>query len=137
MSYRDQRGSARQTPVATATGILIVDDDRSASVSLTFMLAARGYDEVRAVRSAARALAVAERLRPGIVFLDIDVPDGRGLALADSLRRGAKQRAMRFIALTRSNEHPSRDDARAAGFERYLVKPLARDELDKVLRLPS
>ena len=43
-------------------------------------------------------------------------------------------RATRLIALTDTIEHPGREDARAAGFERYLVKPVTLAELQKVLR---
>jgi hypothetical protein len=30
-----------------------------------------------------------------------------------------------------------REEARAAGFERYLVKPVAQGELDKILCIPA
>jgi CheY-like chemotaxis protein len=131
-----RRGAPEHAPVDTGTCILIIDDDRQASMALSFMLTARGYVEVRAVRSAARAVTVAESFRPGIVFLDIELPDQGSLDLADRLRRGTKQHVMRLIALTRSVEHANREDARLAGFERFLVKPLVQAELDKILRLP-
>jgi CheY-like chemotaxis protein len=134
---QQRRGAAQHEPVATGTCILIVEDDRQASMALTFMLSARGYAEVRAVRSAARALTVAETFRPGIVFLDFELPERGSTDLAELLRRGAGQHAMRVIALTRSVEHAGREDARAAGFERFLVKPLVQAELDKILRLPA
>jgi PleD family two-component response regulator len=70
MSHHGQRGA--HAAVAPSTPILIVDHDRGISTSLAFMLSARGYDEVRAVRSAARAIAVAAKFHPGIVFLDIE-----------------------------------------------------------------
>jgi CheY-like chemotaxis protein len=136
MSHRDQRGSNAHAAVAPSTPILIVDQDRAISTSLSFMLSARGYDDVRAVRSTARAIAVAATFHPGIVFLDIERPETESLDLATLLRRGAGHHAMRLIAMTRSVEHELRDDARRAGFERYLVKPLSQVELDKVLRLP-
>jgi DNA-binding response OmpR family regulator len=137
MSHRDQRGSRRDTPIESATRILIVDGDRQVGTSLTFMLAARGYDDVRAVRSARRAVAIAEVFRPGLVFLDLELPDQGALEVADLLRRGARLQAMRLIALTSNNEHESREEARVAGFERYLVKPLAQSELDKILGSPA
>jgi CheY-like chemotaxis protein len=105
-------------------------------MALSFMLSARGYTEVRAVRSAARAVTVAESFHPGIVFLDFELPDQGSMNLAELLRRGARQHAMRIIALTRSMENAQREDARLAGFERFLVKPLVQAELDKILRLP-
>jgi CheY-like chemotaxis protein len=137
MTHRNQRGARQEAPVDAGTGILIIDDDRQASMALSFMLSARGYLEVRAVRSAARALTVTESFRPGIVFLDIDLPGQGSMDLADQLRRGARQHALRLIALTRSVEHAAREDARLAGFERFLVKPLVQVELDKILRLAA
>lgn len=102
-------------------------------MSLSFMLAAAGYDNVRAVRSANRALTVADKHRPAIAFVDLDLADGAAYALANQLKRNAKQRAIRFIALTNDNQHPAREAARGAGFERFLVKPATQIELDKCL----
>ena len=136
MTHHAQRGSPDSAPVAPATPILVVDQDRRISTSLAFMLTARGYDEVRAVRSAARAISVAATFHPGIVFLDIDQPETEGFDLARQLRRAAGGRALRLIALTNSVEHELREEARAVGFERYFVKPLSQVELDKVLRRP-
>lgn len=137
MSHRDQRGSRRNTPVDPLTRILIVDSDRSVGTSLTFMLTARGYEEVRAVRSARRAVAIAEQFNPGLVFLDLELPDNGAIEVADRLRKGARQHALRLIALTSSAEHERRDEDRAAGFERYMVKPLSQAELDKILHRPA
>jgi response regulator RpfG family c-di-GMP phosphodiesterase len=57
--------------------------------------------------------------------------------LARQLLKQARQNVMRVIALTGSIDHPGREEARGAGFERYLVKPVAQTELDKVLRRPQ
>ena len=133
MSHRHQRGSRRDVPVEVGTPILAIDHDRQVGRALAFMLAARGYDEFRAVRSANRAISVFELFRPGIVFLDLELPDVDSLQLAQKLRRGAKQRTFRLIALTREVEHGRREEARAAGFERFFVKPVAQEELDKIL----
>jgi CheY-like chemotaxis protein len=137
MRHLNQRVSATHGAVPTDTHILIVDNERHVAISLSFMLSARGFQEVRAVRSAARAIAVAEKFHPGIVFLDIELADMAGLDLANRLRHGARQHAIRLIALTNGIDHPKREDARIAGFERYLVKPLAQNELDKVLRITA
>ena len=137
VTHRDQRGSRRDPPVERTTRILIIEHDRRISTALTFMLSARGYDEVRAVRSAARAIAIAEKFCPGIVFLDIERPDSESLDLAAQLFRRVNRSALRLIALTTSLEHGPQQTARPADFERYLVKPLSQMELDKVLRLPS
>jgi CheY-like chemotaxis protein len=133
MTHRNQRGSRHDSPVDVATRILIVDDDRGVGTALTFMLAARGYDHVRSVRSARRAVAMTDLYRPALVFLDLELPDDGALAVANHLRRGSLLHALRLIALTSDPEHESREWARAAVFERYLFKQLAQSELDKVL----
>jgi CheY-like chemotaxis protein len=132
-----RKASLPKPGIPVDTCILIVDNDRPSSVALAFMLSVRGYEEIRSVRSAARAVTIAENFRPGIVFLDIDLPGTDPLELARSLRRGSRQPALRIIALTNSVEHPTREDAREAGFERYLVKPCEQSEIDKILRLPA
>lgn len=137
MTHRNQRGARHDVPVDTSTRILIVDDDRGVGTALTFMLAARGYDEVRTVRSGRRALALAEIYRPALVFVELELPREGGLEVASQLRRGARQQKMRLIAMTTSAEHERREEARLAGFERYLIKPLSQSELDAVLCMPS
>jgi CheY-like chemotaxis protein len=41
---------------------------------------------------------------------------------------------MRLIALTPSHEHAGRELARAAGFERYLLKPIVAFDLQGVMQ---
>lgn len=137
ITHRDQRGSRGEAPVQVDTPILIIDDDRLTGKALAAMLNAAGYDDVRAVRSAERAMTVAEALRPAIVFLDIDLPAPGGYDLALRMQRNARLRAMRLIALTGNVVHGTREEARAAGFERFLVKPVMQVELDKILRRPT
>lgn len=128
----------RQGPgISFDTCILIIDNERSASVALSFMLSLRGYEEIRSVRSALRAVAIAENFNPGIVFLDLELPNTDTLDLAKRIRKSSRQNALRLIGLTSSAEHPLREAARAAGFERLLVKPCEQVEVDRILRLPA
>jgi CheY-like chemotaxis protein len=137
-STTGRQGAARQkTGIAIGTGLLIIDHDRPSSVSLSFMLTLRGYEEIRSVRSAARAMIVCESLRPGVVFLDLELPNTDTLELARQLRKVARQNPLRLIAMTSTVEHPLREPAREAGFERFLVKPCVQAEVDKILRLPA
>jgi CheY-like chemotaxis protein len=123
--------------VALGTCILIVDGDRPASIALAFMLNLRGYDDVRSVRSAARALTLAESFSPGIIFLDIDLAGADTPDLARKISKGSRHLSPRLIALTSSAETPVPDRARESIFERYLVKPCEQAEIDKILRLPA
>jgi len=114
--------------------VLIVDDDVELAESLAKMIEAAGIYDTRMVHSAAEAVAAAVEFPPTIIFLDIELPDMSGYEVAKLLHQHAHLQATRLIALTDSIEHPAREDARAAGFERYLVKPVTAVELQKVLR---
>jgi len=116
------------------TRVLIVDDDVDLAKSLAGMILAAGSFETRTVHCAADAVAAAVAFSPAIVFLDIELPDMSGYDVAKLLHQQAPLRTTRLIALTDSIEHPAREDARAAGFERYLVKPVTVSELQKVLK---
>ncbi len=127
----------REQGISLDTCMLIIDDDRTSSLVLSFMLNLRGYGEIRAVRSAARAVAIAANFSPGLVFLDLDLPNTDAMALAHQLRRGVPAKKARLIAVTSQLEHPLREGARLAGIERFLVKPFEQAEVDKILGLPA
>jgi CheY-like chemotaxis protein len=116
--------------------VLIVVDDRLAGRQLARLLMRKGCDSVRAVNNAGRALRVARRYEPNIVFLDVTLP-GDAYELASELRQNAGRAELRLIALTNSIEHSTREQARSAGFERWLVTPVAQEDLDGLMRVGS
>jgi len=113
--------------------VLVVVEDRLAGKQLARLLAAQGYERVRVVRRAASALLLAQQCSPGVVFLDVALADD-AYELANALRQQAGRRTLRLIALTTSIEHSTREQARDAGFERWLLMPVAKDELDSLMR---
>jgi len=117
--------------------ILIVDDDVDSALSLSRLLQEAGHDETRVAYSAAAALQDAVAFRPGIIFLDIGLPDMSGYDVARLLHQHPLLRQTRLIALTDSAEHPGREHARESGFERFLVKPITVATLQVVLDAPS
>jgi CheY-like chemotaxis protein len=114
--------------------ILIVADDAQVSGSLAAMLDSTGSYETRQVRGAVDALAAATEFPPAILFLDVGLPQMNGFEMAWRIRQRANLRHTRLIALTADNDHATREQARAAGFERFLATPVTEDELHKVLR---
>jgi DNA-binding NtrC family response regulator len=65
--------------------VLIVDDDGEFRRTAGRLLADRGYRVVGEVDSVAAARLAIEELRPDAVLLDINLPDGDGVSLADEL----------------------------------------------------
>ena len=109
--------------------ILIVDDDIQSTSSLELMLRASGHSETRVAYSGHAALAIAADFQPSMVLLELGLLDMSGYEVARLLRERAQSHDLRLIALTSSREHAGRELARAAGFERYLLKPVAAIDL--------
>ena len=115
------------------TRILIVDNDMSSTDSLELTLHAAGYSNTRVAYSGHAALIIAAEFVPAVVLLELNVLDMNGYALAKLLRQHAQSRGLRLIALTSSREHAGREQARVAGFERYLLKPVSTLDLTELL----
>jgi len=111
--------------------ILIVDNDISSSGSLATRLHASGYSEIRVAHSGHAALAIAAEFQPSVILLELNLLDMSGFEVARLLRGQVPGDDLRLIALTPSREHAGRElpRPRMGGFERYLLKPVAADEL--------
>jgi DNA-binding NarL/FixJ family response regulator len=68
-----------------ARGVLIVDDHEGFRSSARALLEADGFEVVGEAASGAEAVGAAARLRPGVVLLDIQLPDLDGFAVARAL----------------------------------------------------
>lgn len=67
---------------------MIVDDHPSFRRLAGRMLAAAGYTVVAEAVDAEHAVTAARRLRPDFVLLDVMLPDGSGIDVADELASG-------------------------------------------------
>ena len=81
----------RRLPEVT---VLIVDDDPSFRRSARGLLAARGYQVVGEADCGAAGLALASTIRPDAVLLDVNLPDGHGLAVAARLAAAGGSRVL-------------------------------------------
>lgn len=123
--------------VSTPVPILIIDNDVNSASSLELMLHAAGHSETRVAHSGHAALAIAAVFAPTVILLEVDHLDVNGYELAQTLRDRARTRKLRLIALTTSRAHDGRELARVAGFERYLLKPVAASDLSSLLKMPG
>ena len=124
----------RSAVAPSAMRFLIVDNDMRSADALEVMLHASGYAQTRVAYSGHAALAIAAGFLPDVILLDLSLLDLTGYELAHALREQAQSREMRLIALTSSPEHEARELARAAGFERYLTKPIRPLSLANLMR---
>lgn len=82
------------------TTVLIVDDHPSFRASARMLLEAEGFDVVGEAEDAAGALAAAVALRPEVVLLDVQLPDGDGFEVAERLRASGNGRAPAIVLVS-------------------------------------
>ncbi len=66
--------------------VLIVDDDASFRIGAARLLADHGYVVVAAAATLAEARTAYRRTEPDALLVDVHLPDGSGMTLADELR---------------------------------------------------
>jgi CheY-like chemotaxis protein len=110
--------------------ILIVDDDEVLGQVLQRILSREGYRVVRAT-GVTQALQLDRDHRPRVGLLDLCLPDGDGVQLADKLR--AQHPDLPLILMTAYPLHLRDNPERAERFVRVLTKPLNVSELRRTL----
>jgi len=112
--------------------VLIVEDNADTREALQEALALDGY-EVFASADGRTALDVARREQPGVVVVDIGLPGLDGYEVAQRLRASANGDRLLLIGLSGYGQPEARRRATEAGFDAYLTKPVAPDELARVI----
>lgn len=105
------------------TPILVVDDDALTARMLESALVGRGCD-VRRARSAPDALEFLRGFRPRLVFVDLAPPATAGLALARRIKSSVLLREVLVVGMGRQSGEWIEQQARDAGCDGYLVKPV-------------
>jgi DNA-binding NarL/FixJ family response regulator len=97
--------------------VLIVDDHAGFRRRARELLEASGYEVVGEAADGASALTEADRLRPEITLVDVQLPDLDGFAVARRLRAVGSTRTVVLISSRELADYGSRaDHAHADGF---------------------
>ncbi len=116
-----------ETPPSTAPRrVVIAEDEALIRLDLAEMLEEEGYDVVGQAGDGARAVELAEQLRPDLVIVDVKMPRLDGISAA---QRIAEQRIAPVVILTAFSQRDLVDRARDAGAMAYLVKPFNKHDL--------
>jgi response regulator of citrate/malate metabolism len=109
-------------------GTLIVEDDfRVARLHAEAVEALEGFTVVATVHTASAALDAARHHRPGLVLLDLYLPDASGLEILRRLRTLPEPPDV--IVLSAAREMQSVRAAMQGGALHYLIKPFDFDDL--------
>jgi DNA-binding NarL/FixJ family response regulator len=107
--------------------VMLVDDHALVRSAVRQALTAPGVEVVGEGSSADDALDMAPQLRPDVLLLDINLPDGDGLRVLRELRPRLPE--TKIVMLTVSTDRRDLLDAVRAGAAGFLTKDLSPDAL--------
>ncbi len=115
--------------------VLVVDDNIAVAQTVGWMLEEIGH-EYHLVHDGRQALQAARDFRPDAILLDIGLPVMDGYAVCRAFRQDDLFKDALIIAQTGWGQQRDKNLASEAGFDHHLVKPVAYDELERILAKP-
>lgn len=106
--------------------VVIAEDETLIRMDLAEMLTEEGYVVVGEAGDGARAIELADELRPDLVILDVKMPVLDGISAAETI---AGRRIAPVVILTAFSQRDLVERARDAGAMAYLVKPFSKTDL--------
>ncbi len=103
--------------------ILTIDDEKDILLLLKFNLESEGY-YVETAKSGKEGIAVAEKINPDLILIDIMMPDMDGIETCRRLRKIEKLQSTYIVFLTARVEEYSEVAAFDAGGDDYIIKPI-------------
>lgn len=122
----------RPAVVPAQRRILVVDDNRDSAESLYLVSKLLGQDAY-AVHDGYEAIEVAERLQPEMILLDIGMPGLSGLDVCSRIGEKPWGKDVMLVAITGWGQEVDRRKSKEAGFDLHLVKPVAHEDITKLL----
>ena len=110
--------------------LLVVDDNVDAADAIATLLSLNGY-EVATAHDPDEAMETAIATNPDLILLDIGLPGMTGYELARKFSAHPVVARAKLIALTGYGQPRDTEQAKAAGFAGYLVKPVDSEELQQ------
>jgi CheY-like chemotaxis protein len=113
--------------------VLVADDDADTADSLAVLVRLWGHG-VCVAYAGAEALAAALAYRPDVLLLDVAMPGMDGFRLALAVRGQPCLDGALLVAITGYADDAHRQLGLRAGFDHYLVKPVATEVVEDLLR---
>ncbi len=142
VAVRSQRGrgtvyslvlpASQQASPSEMQCILIVDDAPELLLLLKKLVARMGY-RVETAANAFEALEILKARSIDLLLTDWSMPEMNGGELIAAIKEKEHLRDIPVIVLTGHDTDNERQAAEAVGCDRFLVKPIMRDELQRVI----
>ncbi len=112
--------------------ILVVEDNDDGRETLAMMLRLNGH-QVHEADSGPGGVASLKTVHPDVAIVDIGLPGFDGYEVARRARASPDTSGVRLVALTGYGQEDDRRNARAAGFDWFLVKPADLGAITEIL----
>ena len=108
--------------------ILYIEDNVDNRTLIRRILTVEGY-EVKEAGNAGEALEVLKSIHPGLILMDINMPDVDGYTLTAQIRAMPGFESVPIVALTANVMRGDRERSLEAGCDGYIQKPIDIDLL--------
>jgi CheY-like chemotaxis protein len=124
---------SKTTPFrAHALRVLVAEDNEDTATSLSMLLRMYGYD-VEVAADGPSALRAVHTSPPDVILLDIAHPKMNGWEVARQIHEECVWKRPLTVAITGHGMDADRLSSQEAGIDLHLVKPVAPEELHKLL----
>jgi CheY-like chemotaxis protein len=113
--------------------ILVVDDFDDTRLLLRTWLEKKGFRVVEAADGNA-AVAEAERERPDLIIMDVEMPELDGLSATRKIRQIDQLDEVPIVVVSAYGADLFREDALAAGCNEYVSTPFEPADLERLIR---
>ena len=112
--------------------VLFVDDEPDTLFTLQKAVELFGH-RASLASSGEQALQIATEQVPGLIFVDMNLPDMDGLTIVRQLRANPPTANIPVVMLSAGPELDSAERAQAAGAQDYLLKPVRLQTLIDII----
>lgn len=106
--------------------ILVVDDEKDLRTMIRSIFESAGYTQITTAASGQEALAVMAKKIPGIIILDVMMPDMDGFQVLQKIR---EKNNVPVLMLTAKSDEEDKVSGLRLGADDYLTKPFSINEL--------
>lgn len=113
--------------------VLVVDDEPLTQDLLRLMLEPAGF-RVTGAEHGLEALQKVQQNKPDIMILDVMMPHMDGIAVCRKIRSNPETADLPIVMLSGKTHLNAVEEGMEAGANRYLAKPMSRNDLIQSLR---
>lgn len=115
-----------------SNSILIIDDEVEICFLLTSILKKKDFN-VFCTHNLREGLLKTESLRPSMIFLDLNLPDGSGLDVIEELK--LKPPYTKIIIISAYDSQKERSIAKEKGADFFIGKPFSKESIYEAVEL--